>query len=370
MGYDILQAWGNPIGATYLWSTGETTNYIVPPSTGTFCVTVTGGGCTSNACYFYNGPNYTISGYLYYPDSINNPGPMEGIVELYFNDLNSNSWELVATTDIESNANGWSNFYDFGVQSNDGEYIVKATLDPNSPGAGDYLPTYHFNTVHWNEADIITLPSSGSGLYQIILDDGQNLGGGSGNINGTVTEGDGFTANDENNRSSEPRPNTSVLLFDSNEQPITHTVTDGLGKYSFGNLPMGTYKLEVEIVGQEQAVRWVTLSDNNPTSNGNDFEVTPNGIVLGIHDLVSETNVQVFPNPTTGIVNFEFEAKANFEAKISVARPDGQTVLVENQAIAKGNQKLQLNLNSLPTGLYFLQVTTGKAVLTAKVVKK
>lgn len=369
-GYQILQVIPGTGVISYLWSTGETSQYIIPADNGTYCVTVTGNGCVSTACYNFQTPNnYTISGYLYFPDSINNPGPMEGIVELYFNDLNTNTWEHIATTNIESNANGWSNFYDFGVQTAAGDYIVKATLDPNFPGAADYMPTYHFSTVNWDEADLITLPSSGSGLYQIILSDGQNLVGGSGNINGTVTEGDGFTANDENDRSGDPRPNTSVLLFDSNEQPITHTLTDAVGNYSFGNLPMGTYKLEVEIVGQEQAVRWVTLSDSNPTSTGNDFEVTPDGIVLGINDLVAESNVHVAPNPTTGVVNFGFEAKANFEAKISVASADGQTVLVKNQSVVKGAQSLQLDLTSLPTGLYFLQVTTGNEVISKKIVK-
>ncbi|MBI1227648.1 MAG: T9SS type A sorting domain-containing protein [Bacteroidetes bacterium] len=369
-GYDILEAFGNPPSATYLWSTGETSNYIVPSSTGSYCVTVTGGGCTSNACYFYHAPNFTISGYLYFPDSLNNPGPMEGTVELYFNDTNTNTWELVSTTDIESNANGWSNFYDFGAQNSAGDYIVKATLDPNFPGAADYMPTYHFSTVHWDSADVITTPSTGSGLYNIILNDGSNLTGGSGNINGTVTEGEGLTSNGEGERGGSPRPNTSVLLFDSNEQPVTHTLTDGQGQYSFGNLPFGTYKLEVEIVGVEQVERWVTLSSDNPTSEGNGFQVTSEGIVLGIHDLLAQSKVQIFPNPTTGIVNFGFEATSNFDANISLARADGQIVLAENQAIAKGYQTLRLDLTNYPTGLYFLQVTTGNEVISTKLVKQ
>lgn len=367
-GFDILQAY--PVsGVSYTWSTGETTNYIVPSSSGTYCVTVTGGGCIGEACYYYHTPNYTISGYLYYPDSLN-PQPMGGIVELYFNDTNSNNWELVGTTNIVSDPNGWSNFYDFGAQNPAGQYIVKATLDPNLPNAGDYMPTYHFSTVHWDSANVISLPASGGGLYQIIFNDGSNFSGGDGTINGLVTQGDGFTANDENDRGGDPRPNTSVLLFDSNEQPVTHTVTDDQGQYSFGNLPYGTYKLEVEIVGVEQAVRWVTLSANQPSSTGNDFEVTPDGIVLGINDLVAESKLHISPNPTTGLVNFSFEAKANFDAKISVARADGQTILLENQAVAKGSQSLQLDLTNFPSGLYFLQITTGQEVISRKIVKQ
>ncbi|MBK9012817.1 MAG: T9SS type A sorting domain-containing protein [Saprospiraceae bacterium] len=334
-------------------------------------MTITGGGCTATACYTYQMVNnFNISGYLYFPDSLNNPGPMQGVVELFFNSPNSNVWEPIGTVNIQSDPAGWSNYYDFGQQTNAGNYIVKATLDPNSPGASGYMPTYHFSTVHWDEADLITLPSAGFGLFNIILNDGSNLTGGSGNINGTVTQGDGFTANDEGDRGGDPRPNTSVLLFDSNELPITHTLTDEQGQYNFSGLPFGTYKLEVEIVGMEQAVRWVTLSADNPTSSGNDFEVTDEGIVLGINELLAGSGLEVSPNPTSGDLNIWLEANNNFEAKISIARLDGTTVLIENQQVVKGGQSIMLDLASLPTGLYLLQVTTGKGVVAAKVVKQ
>ncbi len=372
IGFDALYAIANsPNPISYLWSTGETSSIIFPNNPGTYCVTIQTGGCTGTACYNYSVPNnFTISGYLYLPDSLNGPANLQGIVELFFNDTNSNTWVSLGTTNIETDTAGWSSYYTFGTQANVGEYLVKATLDPSMPIAADYMPTYHFNTVHWDSADVITLPASGSGLYQIIFNDGSNFTGGSGSINGLVTEGDGFTANEENDRGGDPRPNTSVLLFDSNEQPITHTLTDDQGQYSFANLPFGTYKLEVEIVGVEQAVRWVTLSADKPTSTGNDFEVTPAGIVLGINDLVAESKVHIFPNPTTGIVNFGFEANANFDAKISVARADGKTVLVHNQSVTKGSQSLQVDLTNLPTGLYFLQVTTGNEVISKKIVKQ
>ncbi len=356
---------------SYQWSTGELTPIIYPTSSNTYCVSVTGGGCIATACYNYVVPgNFNISGYLYFPDSINNPAPMQGTVELFYNSPNSNVWEPMGTVNIESNPAGWSNYYSFGQQTNAGNYMVKATLDPNSPAAADYLPTYHFNTVHWDEANLISLPSSGSGLYNIILDDGQNLTAGSGQINGTVTEGDGFTANGEGDRGGTPRPNTSVLLFDENEQPITHTLTDDQGKYSFGSLPFGTYKLEVEIVGIEQVERWVTLSDNNPIANGNDFQVTENGIVLDLREILAGSGLEIMPNPTTGILNLKLEASNNFKASFQLTRLDGTTVLVENQQVAKGNQRFSLDLSSLSAGFYILHVNTGNEVISAKVMKQ
>lgn len=293
---------------------------------------------------------------------------LEGIVELFEEDATTGDWNLVATVPIQNDPNNFYSSYDFANKPA-GSYLVKATLDAASPFFSFVLPTYHYSTVLWNEADAIILPNNWN-WFDIVLTDGQNLASGSGNINGTVTDGDGLTANDGGDRSGAPRPNTSVLLFDSNEQPITHTVTDDLGQYSFANLPFGTYKLMVEIVGVEQAERWVTLSAANPASNGNDFEVTEDGIVLGIHDFVAESDLSIYPNPTSHEVNLAFESTANFDAIISVARADGQTVLVENQAVAKGRQSLKLDLTSLPSGLYFLQVTTGNEVISKKIVKQ
>jgi len=373
VGFNTLVAVGNTWGnASYTWSTGETSQYIVVTDPGLYCVTVTGNGCVSSDCYNFTIPNnFDISGYLYLPDSLNGPANLQGTVELFFNDLNSNAWVSLGTTNIESDPSGWSSYYTFGTQTNAGEYIVKATLDPNMPIAGDYMPTYHFSTVHWDEADLINLPSVGSGLYNIIFNDGTNLlGSGSGNINGTVTEGDGFSANGEGDRSGAPRPNTSVLLFDADGQAITHTLTDALGQYSFNGLPFGTYKIEVEIVGVEQVERWVTLSGSQPTSSGNDFQVTTDGIVLSIHDVVDAASIRAFPNPTNSSVSLSFNAAANFDAKLSLSRADGKLVHTENQRIVKGSQQINLDLSNYPAGLYLLQMTTDSGVLTTKLVKE
>ncbi len=360
----------NISAATYLWSNGSTDDVIFPTTTDTFCVTVTGGGCVATTCYYYIVPNnMQINGAIYHPDSLNALA-LEGVVELFYNDPTTNTWGLVATTDILSDPNGWWNNYEFGNQTNSGQYMVKVTLDPASPYAADFLPTYHYSSVLWDEANIITLPSSGWGLYNVLLSDGQNFTNGSGNINGTVTEGDGFTANDEGDRSGTPRPNTSVLLFDENEQPITHTVTDENGQYSFANLYFGTYKLMVEIVGIEQAEKWVTLTANSPASTGNDFEVTETGIVLGLDDIFVGQRLEAFPNPTADKLNFWLETRQNIEARFIVSRTDGTTLLVENQSVAKGRQYVSLDLGSLPSGFYLMQVVAGAEVVSTKIVKQ
>lgn len=354
---------------TYMWSTGELTPAIYPTTSGNYCVTVQGGGCTATACYnFVFVTNNNISGYVHLPDSTSSAF-LPGTVELFYNSANVPNWQSLGTVNIQNTPAGL-NYFSFGAQNAPGQYILKATLSPNSTYAADYLPTYYESTVHWDEATIITIPSNGTGFYHIILSDGQNLTTGTGEINGTVTEGDGFTANGEGDRGGTPRPNTSVLLFDENELPITHTLTDDQGKYSFGGLPFGTYKIAVEIVGIEQVERWVTLNDNNPIANGNDFQVTENGIVLDLREILAGSSLEIMPNPTAGFLNLKLDASNNFRASIRLTRLDGTTVLVENQQVAKGNQRFSLDLSNLSAGFYILHVNTGNEVISAKVMKQ
>jgi Carboxypeptidase regulatory-like domain/Secretion system C-terminal sorting domain len=359
---------------SFLWNNGETTQSIHPFSEGDYCVTVTAlNGTTSTACNYFDPLDfpyyfYTITGAVMKADS-SQVYSFTGTAELYKFDETTNNFVLHETgpilSDPSSNYYPYYNFDSLEV----GHYIVKILLDPNSPEYDDFLPTYYGNVLNWDDATIVQSPNCWWNRAIVMIED-QNLVNGDGQINGTVTEGDGLTANDEGNRDGAPLANASVLLFDENEQPITHTITDADGLYRFNNLPFGTYKLMVEIVGKEQVERWVTLNAQFPISNGNDFEVTENGIVLGLDELATGNSLVASPNPTSGLLNLWLDATTNFEATIRLSRLDGKTVLVENQQVVTGQQSIKLDMANIPTGLYLLQVTTGKGVATAKIVKQ
>jgi hypothetical protein len=355
---------------TYMWSTGELTPSIVPQPTGSgvYCVTVTNAnGCTASDCHTYFANNSSqIQGYVYIPDSLNTPVILEGVAELYQMNPGTALVTLFATTALVNTPNAWVTQYDFGQVPN-GTYIVKISLDANSAYFDDYLPTYYGNVVEWNEATLITIPSNQT-FYQITLVEDQNLTG-PGGINGLVDDGEGFTSHGSGDRSG-PLEGISILLFDAQEAPVTHTLTDAEGKYSFGNLPYGTYKIVVEITGMEQGVRWVTISEENPVSTGNDFEVGEDGIVNGITELTSGNSFQVYPNPASNMLNVYVDASTAFEAQLTMSGSTGKTIFMKKQAVAAGAQQIELNVSDLPAGMYFLQIATKRGVMTKKVLKK
>ncbi len=354
---------------TYMWNTGELTPSIIPQptGTGTYCVTVTSAnGCTDSDCHTYLTPNSSqVQGYVYIPDSINIPVILDGVVELYQIDPTVNQYSLFATTNLQNTSAGWSAYYNFG-QVPTGTYILKVSLDPASPYFEDYLPTYYGNVVEWNESTVINIPSNQS-FYQVTLVEDENLTG-PGGISGLVDDGDGLTSGGSDR--SGPLAGISILLFNALEEPLTHTLTDAEGKYAFENLPYGTYKVSVEITGLEQSERWVTLSADQPFSTGNDFQVDENGIVNGALALVNEGKLQVYPNPAAGSLNIYLEAAAAFEAQITLSSLTGNAVLTKKQNIAAGGQIIGLDVSELTGGVYFLQITTGRDVISKKIVKK
>jgi hypothetical protein len=75
--------------------------------------------------------------------------------------------------------------------------------------------------------------------------------------------------------------------------------------------------------------------------------------------------VSVFPNPTSSILNVEFEL--GLEKEIQVELVDLSGTLVQNQRLGQSQKNLILDLENLSNGVYFLRLTSENGVLTEKI---
>jgi len=77
----------------------------------------------------------------------------------------------------------------------------------------------------------------------------------------------------------------------------------------------------------------------------------------------------VFPNPTSGILNVSFDLPNNYDTGlIRLFDINGKLLLEHREAMFTQNQ-FQLDLNNIPTGVYFLRINVGEYMLTHKVIK-
>jgi hypothetical protein len=79
--------------------------------------------------------------------------------------------------------------------------------------------------------------------------------------------------------------------------------------------------------------------------------------------------LQVSPNPTSSAVQLRFEMANAGPLSISITDLLGARLLEKNMEAQKGNNALDLDLNTLPAGTYLVNVRTATGQGTVKVVK-
>jgi hypothetical protein len=70
------------------------------------------------------------------------------------------------------------------------------------------------------------------------------------------------------------------------------------------------------------------------------------------------------------MLNIRIESTGNFDGALNLSDLTGATILAQPTNIVTGVQQLSLNLGDLPTGIYFIQLTTGDDVISRRVVKQ
>jgi hypothetical protein len=84
-------------------------------------------------------------------------------------------------------------------------------------------------------------------------------------------------------------------------------------------------------------------------------------------NILNPVHVVIFPNPASELVNIEFDVPTDGE--ITVFLLDSQGKLVKTDKIGLAETNKQMNLQDLPSGIYYLRLTKGKLVNVYKVVK-
>jgi hypothetical protein len=97
-----------------------------------------------------------------------------------------------------------------------------------------------------------------------------------------------------------------------------------------------------------------------------DFESNSSCLFTGITENFFENNpVKIYPNPTKDKLNVEFEVAETTKIKLEVLTLLGQSVYVQNEL----NHKQEIDISSLPEGIYFFKLQRDSEQRVFKVVK-
>ena len=82
---------------------------------------------------------------------------------------------------------------------------------------------------------------------------------------------------------------------------------------------------------------------------------------LGIDNDLNSEDISIYPNPANTIVNFNLPLNVD---QVLVTNAIGQTVKTFNMP----DTNLELNVTTFKTGIYFVQVKKGEAIITKKLI--
>jgi len=291
-----------------------------------------------------------------------------GFVFLFKKD--GSNLDFIAADSLISSDAGTYNFDHVPI----GSYIILAIPSGISSYVNSFLPTYSGNTQDWNSAQPIIISAGTS--YNISLtpyssaDPSWNTG--SDTIAGVVYMDQTIPAAARvQTTGNTPAAYVTVYLTDANGNKIAYTQTDINGRYSFANVEAGKYAVAPDFAGTGlpgSTTSIPVVSDGNPATI-EDASMTIQekvSMITGIIPSAKSVVLTAYPNP----------AKSTVTLNLTTSAGSGVVKLFNESGIAKFQQEVDLsgssvilNIESLPAGMYILQLIAQDEVYTSKVVK-
>ncbi len=353
-------------GTTYSWSPSTglscTTCSIVtvnPTATTTFTVTGTTLGCSGSVTVSIDGNR--INGIV--------SPTVAGSVRVWLVHFNPSDSSIIATDSTMACTSGGTMYYEF-MDPASGSYLVKAYVLGGTPGTSGYIPTYGLSNPHWD---------SGASISHAAATDNQNIN----MIYGTVPSGPGFISGyvvsgaGKNTASDVPAVNMLVYLEDVTGHIITYTYTNTSGYYSFGSLANGSYIIYPEAYKYYTTHSSViTLTTTYETAANVNFKqhttfgtITP-VITNSVLSAATGTILNLYPNPTSGNLNIEWNNQTIGSADVVVTDMTGRVVMRSALDINAVKGQAVIDLSGIEEGVYIITVKSGSIIYCGRVVRE
>ncbi|KJD34718.1 hypothetical protein PK35_02885 [Tamlana nanhaiensis] len=133
-------------------------------------------------------------------------------------------------------------------------------------------------------------------------------------------------------------------------------------KNDFGNIEVGSedLNLKFEVVGK------------NPNATGNflvfdrfDLTFLGNSPTAGVNDIVSNSKLKIYPNPSTGIINIKVDDVDLKDSHLSIYDSMGR--LIFNKKLNSNNE---LDITNFSSGMYLIKIFNKEEVLIKRITKK
>lgn len=235
-----------------------------------------------------------------------------------------------------------------------GCYLLKATKTDET------LDSYFPNVTMWEEALQIEQPIWNDTTFVITVQPKPTMPEGMCEVSGVIS-----LKSAKGTRRSASMAIYDLYLKDKKERIIAHTQNDAQGKYTFQQIPFGSYQVLLNIENYPmKSVHEVILTAKTPKLSDIDYEISKDAVeaksALGIFAMDS-IPLTFYPNPVTNILYLPTSAVGN---QVKIYNLTGQCVymhlLVNNR----------MDVSTLPSGVYLIQIEHNNQIQKGKFLKR
>jgi len=360
---------------TYLWNFGDgstasgqyVTHTFAQPNLGSngyhVCLTTVtsntnGTYCSDSSCQFIpmtNTSGNIIQGFVY----AGNYPVTDGYVLIYQANNATMSYALVDTLGLDSLGYFYYNYV--SVPPMNPAFLIKAVINPTASYFSQYAPSFYQNTINWVTATAV-FPSANTVFYNINMIHLPTPVIGNGTLSGNVILSGTKSSGDI------PYSGVELILTDENDAPLKIGYSNTNGSFNFNNLPMGNYKLHVEIAGVNYTPFTVSLSNSNPGVNNITVIVNNSGaIITGIENELNTTSSvsEIYPNPAVSEAFIEIKNSKTDKIFVSIYNNTGIRLSATEYKV-NGSQRINLNEKNLSSGMYNVVIETSNGNRTVR----
>ena len=91
-------------------------------------------------------------------------------------------------------------------------------------------------------------------------------------------------------------------------------------------------------------------------------------MILLVAEVFENAGFGLFPNPASNLLTVEVPMENESDVTVTILDPAGKTAKQQHRVLGKGDNQMTFDLNSLPNGVYFVQVRNGEMAKTRKLV--
>ncbi|MGZ3903921.1 MAG: YCF48-related protein [Bacteroidia bacterium] len=257
-----------------------------------------------------------------------------------------------------------------------GDYFIMVDADTSVAAYKTAIPTYYSNKTYpfqWDSALAINHYTCGGGNQsgidvKIIQLPGATSG--PGQISGHISEGVGFgqrLGHGHNAPLGAPLKGVDIKLGKNpGGSPVARTTSDNNGDYQFNNIPVGNYKIYVNIPNYGMdSVLAISITSTSTVSTNNNYYVdslmvrVDTASNVGVHANASVAgNLFVYPNPASSSVTLTAQKELGM---VTILNSLGQAVYKET---VRSSQQ-HIDIANLPAGIYIITVH-GKFIRLVK----